>query len=185
MAHLPILEGERVYLREIEAFDAPDFYEYAQDPRVGPQAGWDPHTSLEVTQLTIKVFRARHIIRNRGVFAVVLKKEYVPEGRDKMIGTIELYNFSGHTKAELGYSLNPTFWGHGYATEAARLIINWGFGTLKLEEIFCESYIDNVHSQGVCNRLGFHYEGIDYDGYTTVSGEVRDVAYYILKRENW
>ena len=59
---------------------------------------------------------------------------------------------------EIGWHLHPDFWGHGYATEAARLLLDraWALG---LAEVHAVTYPDNAASQAVCLRLGMQHQG--------------------------
>jgi RimJ/RimL family protein N-acetyltransferase len=54
---------------------------------------------------------------------------------------------------EVGWHLHPDSWGHGYATEAARAVIDRGFAA-GLPEVFAVTHLDNTASQAVCRRLG-------------------------------
>ncbi|MER6156462.1 GNAT family N-acetyltransferase [Streptomyces sp. NPDC001868] len=59
--------------------------------------------------------------------------------------------FSG---VEAGWRLARTAWGHGYATEAARAVLDFGFGRLRLPEILAVTTATNLRSQAVMRRLG-------------------------------
>ena len=63
-----ILETRRLRLRPFRDDDAADVYDYARDPRVGPIAGWQPHTSVEESREII-----RTVFSAPGVFAMELK----------------------------------------------------------------------------------------------------------------
>ena len=52
-SNLPVLETNRLILREIEEKDIYDMFEYASLPYVGPVAGWEPHPSLSYTKSII------------------------------------------------------------------------------------------------------------------------------------
>jgi RimJ/RimL family protein N-acetyltransferase len=54
---------------------------------------------------------------------------------------------------EVGWHLHPDAWGHGYATEAARAVVDRGFAA-GLTEVFAVTHLDNTASQAVCRRLG-------------------------------
>ena len=62
-------------------------------------------------------------------------------------------------EGDLGYELSPDHWGRGYATEAARAIVEFGFGTLKLHRIWSWCIADNVGSARVLQKLGMRQEG--------------------------
>jgi RimJ/RimL family protein N-acetyltransferase len=55
---------------------------------------------------------------------------------------------------EVGWRFRPQFWGRGYATEAARLALDYGFNTLKLSEIVSFTAVDNQRSRRVMERIG-------------------------------
>jgi [ribosomal protein S5]-alanine N-acetyltransferase len=85
--------------------------------------------------------------------------------------------------AEIGYELNPEYWGRGYATEAAREILDFGFSELDLHKVSSWCVADNTASAHVLEKLGMRLEG-----------RVREKEYYkdrwwdvllygILKRE--
>lgn len=57
-------------------------------------------------------------------------------------------------EAELGYRFQRTAWGAGYATEAARALINEGFADPEVDRIVATTYQDNVASQRVMQKLG-------------------------------
>lgn len=169
---LPVLYTERLIIRPISVLDADDMYEYAKTPYVGPTAGWAPHQSITDT---INIIKAMTIIKTPyelGTWAIVLR------GSNKMIGTIELYNHFHHFKAELGYSVNPSHWGNGYATEAAREVVAYGFEYLSLKRIEVGTFIDNYQSQKVCEKLGFIKEGVARSGYIRYDGKIFDKLIY-------
>ena len=61
---------------------------------------------------------------------------------------------------EVGWNLHPDQWGHGYATEAARALLEHGFGTLGLAEIHAVAYAGNDPSFAVMERLGMTRQGV-------------------------
>ncbi|MZF04828.1 GNAT family N-acetyltransferase, partial [Bacillus anthracis] len=64
-----------------------------------------------------------------------------------LIGTIGLNNLQLWSKrSEIGYDLHPRYWGNGYASEAAREIIHYGFQDLGLFRIGAITYPENVTS---------------------------------------
>ncbi len=177
--NLPTLFTNRLIIRPISILDADDMYEYAKTPYVGPTAGWAPHTSI---QETISIIKAMTIIKSPyelGCWAIVLK------ANNKMIGTIELYNYFSHFKAELGYSVNPAYWGNGYATEAAQEVISYGFDFLDLKRIEVGTFVDNYQSQRVCEKLGFIKEGIARSGYVRYDGKIFDKVVFGMTLEEY
>src|SRR6478735_5043576 len=75
--------------------------------------------------------------------------------------------------ASMGYCLGAAAWGHGYATEAARALLQWAFDTLDLNRVQAETDTRNVASARVLEKLGFVREGTLRED-CVVNGEVSD-----------
>ena len=159
MSILPIIKTERLILRNIAMGDVDDMYEYARTSLVGPTAGWKPHGSTYETKSVIASFLGNQARGDLGVWSIVVKET------GKMIGTIELYNYVPKFFAELGYSLNPSYWGKGYATEAAKAVVDYGFNVLRLRRIEAGTFETNKQSIRVCEKVGFTKEGILKNSY--------------------
>lgn len=179
MSQLPVLTTNRLILRDISILDARDMYEYACLPYVGPQAGWKPHGSIDETIRVIQIFIETKKSGDLGVWAIVDKKT------GKMIGTIELYNYVPRYKAELGYVLNPTFWGRGLVVEAGKALLKYAFNTLGLKRVEAGAFIDNHQSIRVCEKLGFKREGIARKGYLRYDGLILDKVVFGITDEDY
>ena len=86
--------------------------------------------------------------------------------------------------ASLGYCLNQAVSGHGYATEAARVLLEWAFDTLDLNRVQSETDTRNVASARVLEKLGFVHEGTLRED-CIVNGVVSDSWVYGLLRRDW
>jgi RimJ/RimL family protein N-acetyltransferase len=88
---------------------------------------------------------------------------------------------------EVGWRLARDAWGHGYATEAARAALAFGFETLGLEEIVSFTVPANVRSRAVMERLGMiHDPADDFDHPKLPDGHhLRRHVLYRLSREHW
>jgi RimJ/RimL family protein N-acetyltransferase len=83
---------------------------------------------------------------------------------------------------EIGWRLQRPLWGNGYATEAAGLALDYGFGTLGLKEIVAFATVANVRSRAVMDRLGMtHDPAGDFDHPNVPAGHrsLRHVLYRI------
>lgn len=113
---------ERLILREWKETDSKDLYEYAKSELVGPNAGWPPHKNEEESKEIIKMF-----IRDDNTYAIVLKEE------NKVIGGIGLHDrkpddsLTELKQKEIGYVLNPKYWGRGIIPEAVNCLLKYGF----------------------------------------------------------
>jgi RimJ/RimL family protein N-acetyltransferase len=88
---------------------------------------------------------------------------------------------------EVGWRLARDAWGQGYATEAARASVGFGFDTLALEEIVSFTVPDNVRSRRVMERLGMHRDPAeDFDHPRFEPGHrLRRHVLYRLRQEEW
>jgi RimJ/RimL family protein N-acetyltransferase len=86
---------------------------------------------------------------------------------------------------EVGWRLARTAWGNGYATEAARAAITYGFSQADLDEIVSFTSVPNVPSQAVMRRLGMiHVSNFDHPRLPTGHRLSRHVLYR-LHRTDW
>jgi ribosomal-protein-alanine N-acetyltransferase len=76
-----------------------------------------------------------------------------------LCGGVGLVADQKHSHAELGYWLGVPYWGKGYATEAARAVVEYGFKELKLHRIFASHFPSNPASGRVLQKIGMTYEG--------------------------
>jgi [ribosomal protein S5]-alanine N-acetyltransferase len=77
----------------------------------------------------------------------------------RQIGGVGLRIDDQHKHAELGYWLGVPYWGQGYATEAAREILRYGFEDLGLHRIFASHFKHNPASGRILLKLGMRHEG--------------------------
>ncbi|HET8617142.1 MAG TPA: GNAT family N-acetyltransferase [Actinomycetales bacterium] len=83
----------------------------------------------------------------------------------------------------LGYCFCSTWWGRGYATEAAGALLDWAFDTLDLNRVQAETDTRNTASARVLEKLGFLLEGTLRED-CVVNGDVSDSwVYGLLRRE--
>lgn len=172
-----MLETRRLLLRPFTEEDAADLYEYAKDPRVGPAAGWPPHTGVE---------NSREIIRT--VFSAPNTFAVVDKATGKVIGSSGFVNThrEGVPKPddEIGYALNPAFWGRGLIPEAVEKLLEYGFRELGLAAVWCSHYAGNQKSRRVIEKCGFLPRGSAEEN-VPLLGERRTALLYALTREEW
>jgi RimJ/RimL family protein N-acetyltransferase len=101
-----------------------------------------------------------------------------------LLGVTSLDITPEHGHAELAYALAIEHWGKGYATEAAREVVDFGFETLGLERVHAAYYTRNAASGRVLEKLGFRPEGVRPRMYFRF-GEWLDLALVRVLREEW
>ncbi|MDO4564143.1 MAG: GNAT family N-acetyltransferase [Clostridia bacterium] len=167
---------ERLKLREWTMEDAPDLFEYAQNPRVGLNAGWYPHTSLRDSEEYISLAS-----KAGDVWAI----EHIEQG--KVIGGIGLHA-GGLRKAdwarELGYVLSEAYWGRGLMSEAVNAVLKFGFEELELKIISVRHFNGNDRSRRVIQKSGFRFEGVASTA-LFFDGRVIDEWCYSITCDEW
>lgn len=165
---LPTLDGERVRLRWLEPADAPDLFAIFSDTEVTRYWSSPAWTSiaqaLELVEGVHQMFEARTLFQ--------WGTEWVASGR--IIGHVTLASLdAANGRAEIGFSLAREHWGHGYATEAARLALDFAFEELALRRIEADVDPRNAPSIALLERLGFVREGLARERWC-VGGEIQD-----------
>ena len=157
--HIPTLESRRLILRKISKFDDKDFYEYASDPRVTQYLTWDVHPNVRFSANYISYLQSRYRAGEFFDWAITLKDT------GKMIGTCGFthFNYPAYA-AEIGYVLNPAYWGYGLAPEAVKRVVRFGFDYLGLNRIEARCIAGNVRSRRVMEKACMTYEGTAREG---------------------
>ena len=146
---------DRLLLREFVTADWPAVLAYQRDPRYLQYYDWPDRTPGDA-QRFVQMFLEQQDEQPRRKFqlAVVLK------AGGQLIGNCGIRQASaGAREADLGYELSPDHWGHGYATEAACAIVQFGFAELRVHRIWAWCIADNTASARLLERLGTKLEG--------------------------
>ncbi|MFZ3590649.1 GNAT family N-acetyltransferase [Bacillus sp. DJP31] len=172
-------ESERVTLREFVEIDWIDVHSYASQEVVCQYQPWGPNSEEESEAFVRQVIEeAKRVSRSRFVFAVTVKET------GKMIGAGELNIRDVSNKAgEIGYILNRDYWGKGYATEVAKLLIEFGFKVLDLHRIYATCDPRNVKSTKVLEKVGMTWEGRMREDLLLKDGWRDSLLYSILINE--
>lgn len=154
--NLPRLYTKRTCLRKMLKSDSHDMYEYARREEVTRYLLWSPHPDETYTGKYLAYLQSRYRAGDFYDWAIVMKDTY------KMIGTCGFTRFNLESNsAEVGYVLNPAFWGQGIAAEAVREVIGFGFNELRLNRIEARYMEENIRSRRVMEKVGMTYEGVN------------------------
>lgn len=145
------LETPRLVMYETVVEEAEEMYNLNSDPEVMKYTGEAFFDNIE---------GARNLIRN---YAAYKKYGY---GRwtlrlkenNEFLGWCGLKYDEEFEAVDIGYRLLQEHWNKGYATEAAKACIDYGFTTLGLKCIIGVAYIENKASIRVFEKLGIHFE---------------------------
>jgi [ribosomal protein S5]-alanine N-acetyltransferase len=173
----PILETERLRLREITQDDAESIFTCFSNENVTRYYGIDTLENIEQAEKFIEHF-SKNYIEKRGIRWGIERK-----GLKGIIGTIGYNVWSPkHRRAEIGYEIHPNYWGKGYAFEAASKVISYGFEDMDLTRIGAVVFIENNVSKRLLEKMGFQKEGI-LRGYMYQNDQAHDTyVYSLLKR---
>jgi ribosomal-protein-alanine N-acetyltransferase len=135
------LETERLILRDYVKDDWQRVLEYQSDPLYLRYYEWTERTPEAAQEFV-------------GWFLDHQKQE------PRIIGGCGIrMDKASALQADIGYELDPKHWNHGYATEAAHVIVDFGFSSFELHRVWSWCVADNVGSAHVLEKLGMRLEG--------------------------
>jgi ribosomal-protein-alanine N-acetyltransferase len=149
------LTTQRLILREFAAEDWPAVLAYQSDPRYLRYYEWTGRAEADV-QAFVQRFLGWQAEEPRSKYQLAITLA----GDGRLIGNcgVRLAE-AGAEVGDLGYEIAPAYWGQGYATEAARAMVRFGFEKLRLHRISGQTVAENVASQRVMDKLGMCCEG--------------------------
>lgn len=151
----PILTGDHVLLRRFTPDDEADVHAFASDPQVVQWTDWGPN-GIEDTRSFLADAVAEYAAhpRSRYPFAAV------EAATGRVVGSAEiLVTSTAHRSGTFGYVFHRDVWSRGYATDASRLLVRFGFEQLGLRRISATCHPDNRASARVLEKAGLTFEG--------------------------
>jgi ribosomal-protein-alanine N-acetyltransferase len=178
----PVIETERLVLREITLDDAEWYLEHFSRKEVVEGQGFPAPESLEAAKKELETFIVG-VFRERMGFrwGITLK------GSRRLIGSLGFYRWvqpTGHM-AEMGYDLQADHWSKGIMSEAMNAVIDFGFERMKLNRIEATAMPHNVRSRRLLERLGFKMEGVFRQRGFNEKGEPVDDIMFSMLRSDW
>jgi RimJ/RimL family protein N-acetyltransferase len=175
----PTLETERLGLRPFSPDDAEAIFALQSNARV--LRYWDSPPWTDPSRAERFLGDSEQMSeQGSGVRLAVDRRS-----DDTFIGWCTLNRWNPDFRsASLGYCFGEAAWGHGYATEAGRAVLQWAYGTLDLNRVQAETDTRNVASARVLEKLGFVREGTLRED-CIVNGDVSDSWVYGLLRRDW
>ena len=175
----PTLTTARLVLRPFRDADRREVFELHSHARV--MRYWDSAPWSDETQADRFLSRCRALSDNEAGARVAVERR----DTGRFIGWIGLQHWDHDNRsANLGYVFAEHAWGQGYATEAGRALLEWGFDVMDLNRVSAQTDTRNEASARVLTKLGFTLEGILREN-VIVDGEVSDDATYSLLRREW
>jgi RimJ/RimL family protein N-acetyltransferase len=149
-ASIPALSTKRLKLRAPRAADAKAITSLINDRRIAENTARIPHpyALADAHAFLAQVNRDPR----EPSFVIALADATI-------IGGCGIHLLSGG-EPELGYWIGVPYWGRGYATEAARAVLDHGFGTLGCERLTSRARVSNPASRRVLEKCGFQWTGV-------------------------
>jgi diamine N-acetyltransferase len=181
-----MLEGKKVQLRPIKRDDLPNFLKWYNDPDVTQYLT----IYLPVTEMAEEKWIEDHAgpitARAGSVNDIVFVIEAIELDSHKPIGTIGLHSINQKDQtAEFGIAIGEKdCWSKGNGTEAASLLIEYGFNSVNLHRITSYVLTFNERSLRMHKKVGFVEEGRRRQAVFT-NGRYVDLVTFGLLKEEW
>jgi ribosomal-protein-serine acetyltransferase len=177
------LRGERIVVRPYRESDAQDLFEAVAESRdhIRPWLPFaDAHQTIEESRDWIIQMMAHWLLREDLILSVW------EAATNRYLGGTGLHAHNWDTGYfEIGYWIRASAEGHGYITEAVRLLANYAFDTLKANRLEIRCDVLNVRSAAIPQRLGFVQEGCLRNDATAPDGRIRSTLVFSLIPGEW
>ena len=178
VAPIPTLETERLRLRPFTFDDEVAVFALVSDPEVARFVRFEAHRTPAETRWFLESVERHYRRGDPFAWAIVRRED------DRLIGSCGFVSQAGERRsAEIGYWLGKPYWGKGYAAEAARALVCFGFEQMGLERVEAKCFLDNRAGQRVIEKLGMKFEGRDRS--ERIKGAHPELRVYGIARHDW
>jgi ribosomal-protein-alanine N-acetyltransferase len=147
------LQTQRLILRPFEETDLDDLWALYSDPEVVRYLS-SGLLGREETAVRLRRMMDHWQAHGYGIWAVIRKEDR------RFIGRCGIANVHDDEEHELVYTFARASWGQGYATEAARAAVEYGFMQLKFPRVIALAVAENLASRNVMRKLGMTFEKV-------------------------
>lgn len=151
------LETSRLLFRPFELSDASDYYEMDKNPEVHKYLWQKPTQTIEESLKIIEYIQKQYAENNIGRFATILKET------GEFIGWTGIKYINDHVENgnsnfyDYGYRLVEKFWNKGFATEASKAWLKYGFEEMKIDKMNAYTHAENGASNHILQKVGFQF----------------------------
>lgn len=153
MLYSEILQGEKIYLRQLEIEDCKEYYlRWLEDENINRylETRWEKQSLDKIKDFVKSIRESTHSY----IFAIIQNEKHI--GNIKIGPIHPIYKF-----ADVSYFLGETSsMGNGVATEAVGLVLKFAFDVLKLNRVQAGAFEQNIASQRVLEKNGFKKEAV-------------------------
>ncbi|MFN6528063.1 GNAT family N-acetyltransferase [Nostoc sp. ChiSLP03a] len=174
------IETKRLILRDFVESDWQEVHQYAADAEVVRYLTFGPNTEEDTKNFLQKEISLQgEKPRQHFALAVTLKPQ------KQLIGICRIsVRDTDNQIGSIGYSFTKEFWGQGYATEAVKAVVSFGFHELGLHRIFATCHPENIASARVMQKIGMQQEGYLREHHW-IKGEWQDSWLYAILEHEW
>ncbi|PKQ46724.1 GNAT family N-acetyltransferase [Confluentibacter flavum] len=158
-----VIKTERLVLRPPLESDAKELFELMADDKLTQFLTWEPHTTLGTTLGVIQSLIGAQQDGKGYHWCVCLENH--------IVGLVSLIDVKRNirtwvlNRAELSYWIGSNYQGRGFATEASKEVVKFGFDTLDFHKIIIAHAVENIASQRICHKLGFVPYAHEHDAF--------------------
>ncbi|MGD0849457.1 GNAT family N-acetyltransferase [Bradyrhizobium sp.] len=168
-----VLETERLTLRRPTLADVKAIARLANDRRIAENARRLPHPYSPDDAVAF----VRGIASEQRETVFLIENNHAPVG---MVGV----DWRAPEAPELGYWLGVEHWGQGFATEAARAVIDFTFEEFEVEQLISGARVANPSSRNILEKCGFQWSGVELHRFEAL-GSSTPVDCFRLSRGVW
>jgi RimJ/RimL family protein N-acetyltransferase len=168
-----VLETERLSLRKPTLADVKAIARLANDRRIAENTRRLPYPYLQ--DHAVQFVNSLSDANSETVFLIELDRQ--PVG---MVGV----DWRAPETPELGYWLGVDHWGQGFATEAARAVIDFTFEEFDVEHLISGARVANPASRNILEKCGFQWSGVELHRFEAI-GSSTPVDCFRLNRGVW
>jgi RimJ/RimL family protein N-acetyltransferase len=178
MSGLPTICTERLVLGRFDPHEVPELEKLAGAPEVADTTLSIPHPYQRSDAERFLTLQAKGAEEGHELIFAVHR-----QGDGRLVGCASLREIDAeHLQAELGYWIGVPYWNQGFATEAARALVHYGFEHLGLNRIYAHHMARNRASGRVLERIGMQCEGVLRQR-VRKWGRFEDVVLYAVLRQ--
>jgi RimJ/RimL family protein N-acetyltransferase len=173
-----VLQGERVVLRPIQAWDRERLYELVETIEVRALSNNDPPLPISLEEVEARDKRwIEEGHTDSAWFAIDVDAE--------TIGICGLHSIDHyHQRADVVIRIGKPYWAQGHGQDAVRRLLDYGFSQLNLAKISLRVLADDERAVGAYRKAGFVEEGRLRD-HTWYDGARHDELVMGVRREDW
>ena len=182
-SEVPTLTYGNITLRPSQESDIESIYQACQDPLISHFTTVPANYTLEHAQSFVRQLDPEGLQNKREIRFVI---ESAHGDKPGLAGVISFHSPNFNNKvAEIGYWIAKEFRAKSIATNAVKLLTNFGFETMGWNRIEAMIDHDNEASKKVVTRAGYEHEGLLRQRVIRADGTIIDMDLYAVLQQNW